>query len=97
MAHHSSGAERFRELAGGDAYRAWLISCNQAPIVYHSSGMHWKRLRVLGRRIIGFLASQRLAIVASEARGLRRQPAFPRYDRKSKASIKAWMADRSRP
>ena len=33
------------------AYRAWLISRQQSPIVYHSGAIHLKRLRVLARRI----------------------------------------------
>ena len=34
-----------------EAYRAWLISRAQPPIVYHSGAMHLKRLRVLARKI----------------------------------------------
>ena len=34
-----------------EAYRAWLISRQQSPIVHHSGAMHLKRLRVLARKI----------------------------------------------
>lgn len=91
MIHHPSSADRFRDLAGDDAYRAWLISRNQPPIVYHSGEMQWKRLRVLARRVMGFIASQHLAVAASRARRLRVLAVFGSRDRKTGMRI----ADRS--
>jgi hypothetical protein len=91
MIHHPSGADRFRDLAADDAYRSWLISRNQPPIVYHSGEMQWRRLRVLARRVVGLIASQHLAIVASRSR-LRVQRAFGGYDRQPKTRT----VDRSR-
>jgi len=92
MIHHASGADRFRDLAVDDAYRSWLISRNQPPIVYHSGEMQWKRLRVLARRVVGFIASQHLAIVACRTRHPRVQSVFGGHDRKPKMRT----ADRSR-
>jgi hypothetical protein len=92
MFHHPSSADRFRDLAGDDAYRAWLISRNQPPIVYHSGEMQWKRLRVLARRFMGLIASRHLAVAASRAR-LRDRPVFGSRDRNPGMRI----ADRSRP
>ena len=92
MIHHPSGAGGFRDLAGDDAYRSWLISRNSPPIVHHSGEMQWKRLRVLARRVVGFIASQHLAVVASRTRRLRVAPVFGSYDRKPKMRT----ADRSR-
>jgi len=91
MINHSSGADRFRSLTGDEAYRSQLISRNQPPIIYHSSDFQWKRLRALARRIMGFIASQRVAVVASRTRRLQGQPNVRRYDRKP-----VWTADRSR-
>jgi len=34
-----------------DDYRAYLISRNPPPIVHHSAGAYWKRLRVRARRV----------------------------------------------
>ena len=92
MIHHPSSADRFRDLAGDDAYRAWLISRNPPPIVYHSGEMQWKRLRVLARRVMGLIASQHLAVAASRVRGLRVQPVFGCRGRKQRTRI----ANRSR-
>lgn len=65
------------DVTGDDAYRSWLISRNQSPIVYHSGDMHWKRLRVQLRRaaanIKGFFASIRVALVADKMRRARRE------------------------
>ncbi|SRR5258708_6573825 len=97
MTYHSPGADRFRDLAGDDAYRSWLISRNQPPIVHHSTEVQWKRLSLLARRIVGFLAAQRVAVVASRARRLRHHPAFRSYDHPPKVQTKARTADRSRP
>jgi hypothetical protein len=92
MIHHRSSADRFRDLAGDDAYRAWLISRNQPPIVHHSGEMQWKRLRVLARRVMRLIASQHLAVAASRARRLRVQPVFGSGHRKPGMAI----ASRSR-
>ena len=92
MIHDPSGADRFRDLAGDDAYRAWLISRNPPPIVYHSGEMQWKRLRVLARRVMGLIASQHLAVAASRVRDLRVQPVFGSRSRKQRMRV----ADRSR-
>jgi uncharacterized protein (DUF1684 family) len=60
-----------------DAYRAWLISRQQSPIVYHSGAMHLKRLRVLARKISSHvrtaLATMHQAIVAAKMRRVRRE------------------------
>jgi len=68
--------ENFQNLAGDDAYRSWLISRSQPPIVYHSGDMHWKRLRVLARRtgnhIRGFFAALRVALAADKMRRAQR-------------------------
>ncbi len=67
---------QFHDITGDDAYRSWLISRNQAPIVHHSGEMHWKRLRVLARRtrnhVRGFFAALRVALAADKMRGARR-------------------------
>jgi hypothetical protein len=93
MILHSSGADRFRDLTADDAYRSWLISRNQPPIVYHSGTMQWKRLRVVARQIVGFLASRRVALAADKARRARYQPAFGRLGDKPETRT----VDRSRP
>ena len=90
MILHSAGADRFRDLANDDAYRSWLISRNQPPIVHHSGQMYWKRLCVIARHIAAFIASQRVALVAARIRHPRRRPVFGRYDDKR-------TADRGRP
>ena len=60
-----------------DAYRAWLISRQQAPIVYHSGAMHLKRLRVLARKIDSHVRAALItihrAIVAAKMRRIRRE------------------------
>jgi hypothetical protein len=68
--------------APGDegAYRAWLISRAQPPIVYHSGQIHLKRLRVLARKINSHvraaLATIHQAIVAAKMRRIRRELIF---------------------
>jgi hypothetical protein len=63
-----------------EAYRAWLISRAQPPIVYHSGAMHLKRLRVLARKINSHvraaLTTMHQAIVAAKMRRIRRELIF---------------------
>jgi hypothetical protein len=63
-----------------EAYRAWLISRQQSPIVYHSGAMHLKRLRVLARKIGSHvrtaLTTIHEAIVAAKMRRIRRELIF---------------------
>lgn len=79
MAYSHSGADRKPEL-NGDDYRAYLITRNQAPIVYRSRDMHVRRLRVYARaavnRIDGFLHWMIEAIAASKMRRLQRELAL---------------------
>jgi len=71
-----SRENQFHDLSGDDAYRSWLISRNQAPIVHHSGDMHWKRLLVLARHAVrhvkGFFAALHMALVADKMRRARR-------------------------
>jgi hypothetical protein len=64
----------------GDAYRAYLISRNPPPIVYHSGGMHLKRLRVLARkvrkRVSAALEFIHQAIIAAKMRRVQRELMF---------------------
>jgi hypothetical protein len=63
-----------------EAYRAWLISRQQSPIVYHSGAMHLKRLRALARKISSHaraaLTTIHEAIVAAKMRRIRRELIF---------------------
>jgi hypothetical protein len=63
-----------------EAYRAWLISRQQPPIVYHSGAMYLKRLRVLARKLNSHvraaLATIHQAIVAAKMRRIRRELTF---------------------
>jgi hypothetical protein len=63
-----------------EAYRAWLISRQQSPIVYHSGAMHLKRLRVLAREINSHvrtaLTTMHQAVVAAKMRRVRRELMF---------------------
>jgi hypothetical protein len=92
MTYVSHHADKFRELTSDDAYRSWLISRNQAPIVYHSGEMHWKRLRVLARlirnHIMSFFATIHVALLADKMRRVQRELALRgvRYDAPPKAS-----------
>jgi hypothetical protein len=60
-----------------DAYRAWLISRNEPPIIYHSGDMQWKRLcvaaRLMRNHIKGIFAAVRVALVADKMRRARRE------------------------
>lgn len=55
-----------------DAYRAWLISRDQAPIVAQTRDRQRKRLRVaarrLGNHVLRFFAAIRVALVADKMR-----------------------------
>ena len=63
-----------------EAYRAWLISRQQSPIVYHSGAVHLKRLRVLARKtnshIRAALSTMHQAIVAAKMRRIQRELIF---------------------
>ena len=81
-----SGMDKTRAPRGEDAYRAWLISREQPPIVYHSGQMHLKRLRVLARkirsRVRAALTTIHQAIVAAKMRRVRRELMFHTQDLK---------------
>lgn len=68
---------QLHDFSGEDAYRSWLISRNQAPIVHHSGDMHWKRLLVAARHAVnhvrGFCAALRVALVADKMRRAHRE------------------------
>ena len=70
-----SRENQYHDLTGEDAYRSWLISRNQAPIVHHSADMHWKRLRVAARHgldhVRAAFAALRVALVADKMRRAR--------------------------
>lgn len=72
MTIFNSRKARLRDLSGDSAYRQYLISRNQPPIVYHSADIQWKRLRVsarlLRRQIEAVAATIRLAAVAGRRR-----------------------------
>lgn len=90
MTYHCLGADRFRDFTGGD--RARLINRNQ-PRLFHSGERQWKRLRMVMRRVLGLLASQRVAVVASRTRRLQHFG----HGRATKLAITAPTANRSRP
>lgn len=96
MTYVSHNADKLRDLTHDDAYRSWLISRNQGPIVFHSGEMHWKRLRVLARltrnHVKGVFAAIRVALVADKMRRAQRELALRgvRHDAPLKAT-----ADRS--
>jgi hypothetical protein len=75
-----SGVDETRAPRDDDAYRAWLISRQQSPIVYHSGAMHLKRLRVLARKIGSHvragLTTIHQAIIAAKMRRIRRELIF---------------------
>jgi len=75
-----SGVDRNRAPGDEEAYRAWLISRNPPPIVYHSGTMHLKRLRVLARKIgsrVGAVLTMiHQAILAAKMRRVRRELIF---------------------
>jgi hypothetical protein len=74
-----SHQDRIRDRTG-DAYRAYLISRNPPPIVYHSGEMHLKRLRVLARkvrkRVSAALELIHQAIIDAKMRRLQRELMF---------------------
>ncbi|MEH2509405.1 hypothetical protein V1291_000759 [Nitrobacteraceae bacterium AZCC 1564] len=76
MAILHSGAGKYREI-NDDDYRAYLITRNQEPIVYHSQDMQFRRLQVHVRsaldRIDRFLHCLREAIVKTKHRKLQRE------------------------
>jgi hypothetical protein len=63
-----------------EAYRAWLISRQQSPIVYYSGAMHLKRLRVLARkigsRVRAALTTIHRAVVEAKMRRIQRELIF---------------------
>ena len=63
-----------------EAYRAWLISRQQSPIIYHSGAMQLKRLRVLARKINSHvraaLTTIHQAVVAAKTRRIQRELMF---------------------
>jgi formate-dependent nitrite reductase cytochrome c552 subunit len=65
------------DFSADSAYRSYLISRNQAPIVHHSRGMQWKRVCVVVRsvrnHIRSVLASIHMALVADKMRRARHQ------------------------
>jgi hypothetical protein len=87
-----SREDEIYDVAGTDAYRAWLISRNAPPIIYHSGDVHWKRLRVAARHgvahIQGLFAAIRVALAADKIRRVQRELAFRglRHDRESMAA-----------
>jgi hypothetical protein len=68
---------QLHDFSGDDAYRSWLISRNQAPIVHHSGDMHWKRLRAATRHAVnhvkGLIAALRVALLADKMRRAHRE------------------------
>jgi hypothetical protein len=66
---------QLHDFSGDNAYRSWLISRNQAPIVHHSGDMQWKRLLVATRHarnhVKGLFAALRVALVADKMRRAR--------------------------
>jgi hypothetical protein len=75
-----SGVDKTGAPRDVDAYRAWLISRQQSPIVYHSGAMHLKRLRALARKINSHvraaLTTFHQAVVAAKMRRIRRELIF---------------------
>ena len=66
---------QFHDLTGDDAYRAFLISRNQPPIVHYSGDRPWKRLAVSARHAVrhvrSIFAALRVALVADKMRRAR--------------------------
>jgi hypothetical protein len=75
-----SGVDKIRILNDEDAYRSYLISRSQPPIVVHSGEMHLKRLRVLARRVGGRVSAAlnmvHKAILAAKVHRVRRELMF---------------------
>jgi hypothetical protein len=65
------------DFSADNAYRAWLISRHDAPIVHHSGDIQWKRFRVSTRQIWkhvrGTIAAVHMALVADKMRRARRE------------------------
>lgn len=79
MAVANSHRKKFRDLDGAD-YRAYLITRNEAPIVYHSRDMHLKRLRVVARNAVSYFDAclHRMieALAAAKMRRIQRELMF---------------------
>lgn len=77
MSVFCSGAGKYRALSDEHAYRSYLISREQSPIVYHSGEMHLKRLRVLvrkvRRRVGAAFTTIHQAILAAKLRRVQRE------------------------
>jgi hypothetical protein len=75
-----SGVDKARAPRDEHAYRAWLISRQQSPIVVRSGAMHLKRLRVFARKINSHvrtaLTTIHEAIVAAKMRRVQRELMF---------------------
>jgi hypothetical protein len=75
-----SSVDKTRVLNNEDAYRSYLISRNQPPIMVHSGEMHLKRLRVLARRVGSRVSAALImvhkAIIAAKARRVQRELMF---------------------
>lgn len=65
------------DFSADSAYRSYLISRNQPPIVYHSGDIQWKRFCVGIRRVRNdvrrFFAAIHMALVADKMRRARRE------------------------
>jgi hypothetical protein len=76
MAILHSSAGKYREI-GDDDYRAYLITRNQDPIVYHSQDIQFKRLQVHLRRAVNridrFVHWIGKTIIKSQHRRLQRE------------------------
>ncbi len=63
------------DFSADSAYRAYLISRNQAPIVHHSGDMQWKRFCVAVRRVRNdvrrVFAAIHMALIADKMRRAR--------------------------
>ncbi|WP_197738362.1 hypothetical protein [Tardiphaga sp. P9-11] len=68
---------QLHDFSADSAYRSYLISRNQPPIVHHSGDIQWKRLCVAARltrnHIKGFFAAIHMALVADKMRRARRE------------------------
>jgi hypothetical protein len=75
-----SGVDKNRAPVDENAYRAWLISRKQSPIMYHSGAMQLKRLRVLARKFRNLVSAAltmiHQAIVAAKLRRVQRELIF---------------------
>jgi hypothetical protein len=75
-----SGADKTGVPRDEHAYRAWLISRQQSPIVHHSGATQLKRLHVLARKITSHaraaLTANHEAIVAAKMRRVKRELMF---------------------